>query len=182
VATQSLTASAVNFPWIRLFSLEMKAGCFVAALVATLLSAFMLYLLVLGPASAALKARKWEPVPCTVISSGYYIPEWSGGTTSYRLQIRYRYSYRGRTYTGDRYDLLGTTHSGTLDRTRRIVEQVPPGLKTTCYANPAAPEQSVLKRGFPARMWWGVIPLLLLSFGILGMILAWIVDWSPSRR
>ena len=70
-----------------------------------------------------------------------------------------------------RYDAIADNGPGSYDHKQQLVARYRPGMIVTCYVNPNDPREAMLHRGFPARMWWGVLPLILLPCAILGLIL-----------
>lgn len=143
----------------------------VLPLLGTLLCFLSLYLLVVRPFMRVREARDWAAVPCRVISSEVVRTSSTGNRDVYRVEITVRYTVGGKVYTANRYDLMGDTGSGGYQRKARLVASYPPGRETTCFADPSDPTQAVINREYPARMWWGLLPLIFLPFGLGGFIM-----------
>jgi hypothetical protein len=154
-------------------ALFQRVGCIVLPLLGIALCMLSIYLLGIRPALRVLDAREWQPVSCRILSSKVTTYRSSGSSgTLHRVDITFAYEYGGKTYTSDRYDFMGDSGSGGYDSKVRVVAQHPVGSTKTCYVNPAPPHDAVLDRGLPARMFWVLIPLILLPIAFLGLILA----------
>lgn len=112
-------------------------------------------------------ARSWPATPCVVESSRVRSHQGDESTT-YSVDILYRYEVGGREFRSNRYGFLGGSSSGYAGKAE-VVRQYPPGRRTTCFVNPADPTEAVLVRGFTPMMWVGLIPLVFLFVGIGGL-------------
>jgi hypothetical protein len=88
------------------------------------------------------------------------------GSRTYRVDLRYRYSYAGREYAGDdyRYDFtlyFGRVRSAEVDA---IQARYPVGEPIKVAVNPASPSQSVMEPGPD------LVDLLPLGFGVLLLV------------
>ena len=147
-----------------------RSGCIVASAVAMLFAGLCVYLYLMRPASRVMAAKSWTPTPCRVVSSKVTVVRRSDSVRDlYKVDITYRYSFGGREYTSNQYDLMGDAGSGGVKGKERTVARYPPGRAATCYVNPANPREAVLDRGLPARTMWGIIPLFFLVISILGL-------------
>jgi hypothetical protein len=126
------------------------------------------YFLMVAPTLKTIQARKWNALPCTIISSRVQSHSSDDGTT-YSVDILYSYEVDGREYKANRYHFLAGSSSGRRAK-QRIVDQHPPGSKKICYVNPRDPTDAVLHRGFSAAMWFGLIPLVFVAVGLGGII------------
>jgi hypothetical protein len=126
------------------------------------------YFLMVLPALKTIEARKWNPVPCTIISSRVQSHSSDDGTT-YSVDILYSYEIDGREYKANRYRFLGGSTSGRKGK-QKVVNQHPPGSRKICYVNPRDPTDAVLYRGFSTGMWFGLIPLVFVAVGLGGII------------
>ena len=118
----------------------------------------------------AIGARSWRAVPATVESSAVRTHRGDESTT-YSVDILYRYTIDGRTYKSNRYSFMGGSSSG-YDRKREIVSRLRPGTPVTVYVNPADPTDAVLVRGFTWEMLFLGIPLLFVAIGVGGGVYA----------
>lgn len=130
------------------------------------------------------QAQGWRETPCTILESRVDVHSDSDGST-YRVAVRYSYlappptpgAAEGQEMTGDRYD-FATGHSSGREAKDAAVRANPPGLRRTCWVDPAHPERSVLERGFPTGLWIGLVTLI---FPLAGFGIAFGV-WRGSRR
>ncbi len=112
----------------------------------------------------AFEARSWVEVPAQILSAELEVSSGSDSTT-YSVNARYRYTYRGKTYTGTRVsfhggaDNIGSFHQDTAAKLREA--QTTDAL-VPCYVDPEAPEEAVLFR----QVRWGMVMFLGL-FGLL---------------
>lgn len=134
------------------------------------------YFLLWRPLARVAAARSWTPLPCAVESSAVRSHAGDDSTT-YSVDIVYRYELDGRTYRGNRYDFLGGSSSG-YDAKQRVVDAHPPGSTVTCYADPADPTSSVLRRDWSPKYLLGLFSLAFLGGGVFG--LWW--TFSSNRR
>ncbi|HYC91753.1 MAG TPA: DUF3592 domain-containing protein [Thermoanaerobaculia bacterium] len=116
-------------------------------------------------------ARRWSPVQCQILSSAVVRRSGVGSRTVHQLDIRYRYTFDHRTFTSHRFDAINDDGPGGYDSKRRTAERYQPGTTTTCYVSPEAPDEALIDRRFPARMWWGVIPVAGLLLCLPGLLL-----------
>ncbi|MFP4056250.1 MAG: DUF3592 domain-containing protein [Candidatus Brocadiia bacterium] len=115
-------------------------------------------------------AESWPQVPCVVVSSRVqrHEPSDSDSSPTYSVDILYEYEVDGRTYRSNRYDLVGGSSSGRAAKAR-IVAQHPPGTKTVCAVNPDDPTDAVLRRGYTAAFYLGLIPVGFALIGLVGL-------------
>jgi hypothetical protein len=114
------------------------------------------------PVLRVLIARSWSAVPCEIVSSR--VASHNGKSTTYSVDVVYRYTIGTHTYTSARYKFMGGSSSGYGGKAD-IVARLPAGTKTICYIDPADSTNAVLERGFTADMWAGAIPLLFAGIG-----------------
>lgn len=125
----------------------------------------------------ALRCRGWERCEGEVLETE--IRRLSGGSKgdgmsassgpSYLPVIRYRYTWRGREFEGDRrtFGDFGASH----DRAEKIVARYRAGQRVEVFVNPMQPEMAVLE----TRLTWGLLlPALIAAFFIIGgLITLW---------
>lgn len=124
------------------------------------------------PAWRVVSSQGWTPIDCEILSSsvGSHAGE-NGGT--YSIDVRYRYTFEGIEYTGDRYEFLGGSSSGYKSK-QKVVDALPEGSLTTCYVDPDEPSESVLYRGFSWVYLFALLPLVFILVGGVGI--AWVLD------
>ena len=145
-------------------------GCMVAFFAVFFLAGAGFSLFFVQPALKVLKARSWQPTPCTILSSQIRSHSDDDGTT-YNVDVLFAYAYGGREYKSNRYQFLGGS-SGGYDEKERIVRHLPPLTRTVCYVNPEEPAEAVLNRDFSAEYAFGLVPLLFVAVGLGGIIFA----------
>lgn len=126
------------------------------------------------------QARAWPAVPCTVLSSSVQTHDGDDGDT-YSIDILFEYEYGGVSYRSNRYSFATGSSSGYRGK-QDVVNQHPPGMRTTCYVNPADPFFAVLHRGWTNMLWFGLIPLVFVLVGFGGMAGTWKAIRKQRRR
>ncbi|NUQ35708.1 MAG: DUF3592 domain-containing protein [Planctomycetaceae bacterium] len=116
-----------------------------------------------------LEARDWIATPCNIKSSKVYSNTDSDGVT-YGVDIRYSYTFQGKPYTSDTYDLFLSSSDSNYEGKKEIVEYYRPGNVATCYVDPSAPHQAVLNRSLGYTMLWGLLGLAFAAIGAAGII------------
>jgi hypothetical protein len=119
------------------------------------------------PMVRVVQARGWPTVPCEIVSS--QVATHSGDSTTYSVDIVYRYTRGARVYTAKRYQFMGGSSSGYAGKAA-VVARFPPGAQATCFVDPANPANAVLERGLTSDMWYGAIPLLFAVIGAIGFV------------
>lgn len=123
----------------------------------------------------AMITRHWTPVPCLILGSGIQEEQFSENSpVTWRTVLDYRYTWDGKVYHGAK---LKRIEGPTPHRERAVaaVAPFPAGTETTCYVNPARPEEAVLQHSTKAAfytLWWP----MLFAVGGAGML------WSTLRR
>jgi hypothetical protein len=121
-----------------------------------------------GPLWIELAAlASYRPVSAVVLSSEVKTHTGSDSTT-YSIQIRYRYTVDGQSYESNRYDLLGGSSSGYKNKAK-IVRQHPVGAEVICYVSPEFPDKAVLVRDWQPIYLITGLPVLFFLIG-LGII------------
>lgn len=140
----------------------------------TLVGAGFFYFVTVRPLLTYLAARSWPEVPCEIVSSsvGSHTSTSGSGSnrstsTTYSVDIVYRYQIGGREYRSDRYEVMGGSSSGRKGK-EAAVARYPSGSKTLCYVNPSDPTDALLHRGLSWFMLIGLLPLLFLLIGLGG--------------
>lgn len=113
-----------------------------------------------------LLSKGWAQTPCTVIKS-QVLSKRGDDSTTYKVDIVYRYEIDGVEYRSNRYTFLGGSSSGRSGKAA-VVRAHPPGKETVCLVNPKDPWDAVLKRGFTLGYLFGLIPLVFFLIGFIG--------------
>ena len=151
-----------------------------AAFFAVFLVAGLGFLLVfLLPAIQAAKARSWPAVECEVLESSVAGHSGSDGTT-YSIEVRYRYTWDGVEYVGDRYEFLGGSSSGRASK-QEVVDGLPAGTTTTCWVDPREPSSAVMHRGLSWVYLFALLPLVFVAVGGGGMVWALTAGRTAAR-
>ena len=127
----------------------------------------MFYFLGLVPAMKYLGARDAVATPCQIESSQVRVSSSDNGD-SYHIDILYRYQFGGQQYKSNYYDLAGGATFRTSHSSRKIVNQHPAGMQTTCYVDPNDPVLAYLNHDFPHGIWLGMLfslPFLVVGYG-----------------
>lgn len=125
------------------------------------------YALLVRPAFRVFAASSWTELPCEIVSSRVQCHSDSDGST-YRVDIVFRYSRSGRTFTSNRYDFSTGSTSGFAEKAA-VVRRYPAGTQARCFVDPANPGSAVIERGFTPVMWFGLFPLLFVLAGAAGL-------------
>jgi len=120
-----------------------------------------------GPAIHVFQARSWEAVPCEIVES-HVASHRGDDSTTYSVEVTYRYDAGGWEHTGNRYRFLGGSSSG-YEGKQRVVDSLPPGTRTTCWVDPDNPDESVLDRGLHAEYLFALLPLIFVAVGAGGI-------------
>ena len=143
----------------------------VAAFFGLFLVIGLIVLVVMG--ASVLKAftsGSWTPVEATVVSSGVRSHRGDDSTT-YSVNILYRYVVDGRELRSNRYGFMGGSSSGYGGK-YEIVRAYPPGRSFTAYVNPDDPADAVIERGFTSDMWVLLVPAVFMAVGGTGIYFA----------
>lgn len=159
-------------------SKQNGAGCLIAfGLVFGCFGSIFVVMFFLLPLMRALDADTWVEIPCTILESRVGESRDDDGTT-YRVEVRYEYHFRpgdlesdptAPRYESERYDFFEGIYSSGAETKRAEVQRLAPGTHTTCRVDPSAPDQAVLKAGFPDGLWFMLFTLL---FPLVGFALA----------
>lgn len=124
----------------------------------------MLYEMVIHPTMRESAAAKWPQIPCEILSSNVRSHPGDDSTT-YSLDIRYRYTVSGHNYTGTRYNFDSGSSSSRKWRAE-IAANYRAGMKTLCHVNPADPVEAVLSVKPSQDRWFGLMSLPFLLIGL----------------
>jgi hypothetical protein len=139
--------------------------------------ALFYYWFVAQPQQELEAAAHWQPTTCEITRSvvQQFKPASSVGTarngtrSSYGAAIQYRYTVKGKVYTGRRQGFVEMTSDNRFDAERQV-EQYAVGKTTGCWYDPAAPSESVIDRTLNWDPTIRLLPLGAIVAGI-GMLL-----------
>lgn len=109
-------------------------------------------------------AQAWQPVPCTIVQSkiGTHVSHGKhGDSTTYSVDVLFRYTFNGQPHDSSRYKLLKSSDSN-FRANADIVDYLNRNRHQTAYVNPSDPDDAVLDRSFDA---------LMLIFGGVGLVM-----------
>ncbi len=161
---------------VRSTSTGCLAGFFSVFLAAGLL--FATFFVV--PAVRNVRAMlTWEEVDCEVLES--FVETHSGSdSTTYSVEVRYRYQWEGVDYEGDRYHFIGGASSGR-DAKQETVDRLPPGEIARCWIDPDEPSESVLSLAWTWEYLFVLLPMVFIAIGGGGLVFAW-ASWRNERE
>lgn len=148
------------------------------------MGAFFCWIGGLQPLFKVIESATWPTVPCIITQSEVERNSSSDGTT-YRIDIQFRYSFEGHSYTGGAYDFSPGASSG-YEGKRRIADSYPVGKQASCLVNPKDPEEAVLSRSVP-RLIYFAIPFsslfMVVGLGIMAASLGLLPEkWAAKVR
>jgi hypothetical protein len=123
-----------------------------------------------------LSARQWVAVPCTIVHSSvgsHTSSSRHGSSTTYSVDVLYRYTFNGHKLRSSRYE-LNNSSSSDYDDKRATSDALNKNRHQTCYVNPTDPADAVLDRGFsfviPAMGGFSLIMLLIGGGGLWSLV------------
>ncbi len=134
-----------------------------------LVGASLTYALLGRPLVMIVKARGFTPTNCVILSSQVVTSASSKGSSTYRIEMSYKYRVGGREYRSDRYDWSVGSTSGRASK-EAVVERYPEGSEATCYVNPRDPTDAVINRDFEAVYLVGLFPMIFFVVGLVGVL------------
>jgi hypothetical protein len=125
--------------------------------------------------------QKTEATPCVIYSSRL-VTDSTPDRTSERIQILYRYSYKGHAYTSAHVGMEIMGHF----RRQHFIARYPPGSHATCYVFPTSPKRAVLDRSLPGEIVAFLAILLLIGIGAVWAFISSprivISEWRRWRK
>lgn len=119
----------------------------------------------------AFDSQSWTPTSCKIISSrleSHYDSQ--DNTTTYSIEILYRYMIKGVEFKSNRYDLIGGSSSGKASK-KKILQKYPEGSKAVCLVNPKNPFEAVLVSGLTGMHFILLMPVIFALVGIGGLVI-----------
>lgn len=126
-----------------------------------------LWFIFLKPIVQITSAKSWVELPCTISKSQVETHEGDGSST-YAINIKFKYQFDSRWYNGGQYNFSFGSSSGHQSK-NEVVFKYPVGMKTICYVNPRNPQEAVINREFYDELWFSLIPFIFLLFGVFGV-------------
>lgn len=118
--------------------------------------------------------RGWQATPAEVIWSRVRSKSGSESTT-YAVDLFYRYEFGGKEYRANRYDLMGGSSSGHSGK-QKVVRAHPAKSRLEVFVDPAKPWRAVVRRDLGWGALFALFPLPFLAVGVGGL---W---WFFRRR
>lgn len=120
---------------------------------------------------------RWSEMPATVLASRIESgPERREGSA----YVQYRYTFEGRTHVSERIDVDDPHPNG--EEMLAFVQRLTPGSTATCYVNPKAPHEAVLRR---QSLWFGLVvlfPMIFVLVGVAGLVGLWSPGVFSTKR
>lgn len=145
---------------------RLGLGCFFTAFL--LIGGVATFFVFILPIVHIFQASSWRQVPCTILTSEVGTHRGSKGSSTYSVDVTYRYTVNDKEYVGNRYKFMGGSSSG-YEGKKAIVDRLSPGTQAYCYVNRRDPSDSVIERGFTGDLFFGCIPLLFAAIGAGGL-------------
>ncbi|MBK1789619.1 DUF3592 domain-containing protein [Persicirhabdus sediminis] len=123
-------------------------------------------------------AKSWQETPCRVIWSKVRTHSGDDSTT-YSVDVFYRYQWDGQSYRSNRYDFSSSSSSG-YDAKRALADRYKKGSEHTCLVNPAEPWISVIDPD--GGHWFGFIFGGIFALVGGGVMIASVAAKAKSRR
>lgn len=130
------------------------------------------------PVLGYLDARDWPAAACAITASDVEVVSGDDGNT-YRVDIRYTYTFDGQAYDSDRYSFFNAIATSARPSKQAVVDRHAVGSTATCYVNPAKPSKAVIHRGLSHVLWFALVPLVFAFIGGGGLLS---IFWSGSRK
>jgi len=115
------------------------------------------------PWQQAREAENWVEAEAEVIWSRVTTHR-SDDSTTYGIDIFYRYVVDGIEYRSNRYDFSTGTSSGRQSK-QRVVDRFPAGETFMCFVDPDQPERAVIDRDAAGIGWFALLPLVFILVG-----------------
>ena len=130
--------------------------------------------------------QSWEPVQARVLSARL-VEHPGDDSTTYSVQVQYRYTVKGVEYTGTRVGVhKGPDNIGSFQRrvAEELAEYADSGKPFTAYVNPDAPGEAVLYRNLRPELllFYAAFGLVFGGFGIGLLAAAWVSRKRAARK
>lgn len=149
-------------------SIRMRIFAFFMSITFGAFGLFIFHSEFLNPLLESNNAKNWVQLEARVLKS-----ELLNNDGSTHIELKYRYSYKGRTHTGDRFDLSKTGRNFNTDTFKETIINYPKGKLIPIWVNPNQPDQSVYNRSMVSTNWIGLpFSLLFIFAGGCGLAFA----------
>ena len=175
----SRKATPSDEPISKRASGDWSPGCMAGFFSVFLLAGLGFGMIFFIPAYKLVQSQGWTPVECEILSSD--VGSHSGDSTTYSIDVSYRYVFDGVEYTSDRYEFIGGSSSG-YDSKKKKVDALPVGSTTTCYVDPDEPAEAVLYRGLSWPYLFVILPLVFIAIGGGGVLFSLVGARSAKSR
>ena len=118
------------------------------------------------------ESENWLRTSCKIVSSRIKKSRVDKSTT-YSVDIVFKYKFSGVEYIGGSYDFMTGSDSDYRSKSK-VVDHYSKGKTAYCYVNPDDPVEAVISREFNSPWWLAVIPLIFILVGLGGMIGVWV--------
>lgn len=146
-----------------------KPGCAIGFFAVFLVAGLAMLAFFVWPIYKTVVTRtSWTEVPCEILSSSVGSHPGDDSTT-YSVDVRYRYTVDGQDYESDRYRFLQGSSSG-YEGKAEVVESLPAGTVTTCRVDPEDPAEAVLFSGFSWTHLLILFPIPFIAVGAGGIL------------
>jgi len=126
----------------------------------------------------AVRMRDWVQVPAEVVQLDLKSNH-GDDTTTYKVSARFRYTYDGRGYTGDRVGIADGGSDNVGDWQHDTWSRLKGSKHTALWVNPANPSESVFDR----ELRWGLLGfkmIFVIVFGGFGGVVLWFLNRKPA--
>ena len=115
------------------------------------------------------QSKDWKRVPCVITTSRVKSSSGSKGSTTYRVDMTFRYRFNGIEYDGGSYDFM-TGSDGDRQSKFGVTWRYPVGTQTHCYVNPDTPSEAVISREYNGPLWSVFLVAVFVLVGAGGVI------------
>lgn len=129
------------------------------------------------------EVQSWEAADAIVTGSELEVNKDSDGDSA-KILIEYDYRFRGRAYSGDRYEIGASSTNVGVPRMREIIAEYPEGRAIEIFVDPDEPEESLIKRQLAPGVWIMIpfsMPFLLVGLCGVGYGLFSGVIWKKNQ-
>ena len=126
----------------------------------------------------AMRMQDWVQVPAEIAAVDLETNH-SDDSTTYKVSARFRYTYDGQSYTGERVGIADGGSDNIGDWQRDTYNRLRGRKRTTLWVNPENPSESVLDRDLR----WGLLgfkSIFIVVFGGFGAVVIWFVNRKPG--
>lgn len=155
------------------------------------IGSFLFYVTVIEPYLTGRRAMDWIETPCEVVHANVREdvhttsnrgPERSTTTsTTYELELAFRYEFDGKEYVSQRYDFTNIG-DGYSQWREDVADRYQPGTQTVCYVNPDDPAEAVIERSSQVHVLTALVPVAAILMGLGVWFVTFYAIRSTTRR